>query len=288
MGCPVQFFHNLDDTQPTTRLLKNATRFSRLSSWLTLQTNSQDSFPQDSAVLPTGINSDCYDGRRHLVIFNGWQQITLRNYTELDTLQKIGATRPFIPPTRPPDARPPPGHPDATRTPPFTAPTPKVARNSATRKFSTAHKRCNPNGQVSKFERFTWNYVRHFSATTPILGRRPPDTQASYPTTAHTPLHHPTPKVARNSATRKINTAHKRCNTNDLVSKFERFTWNYVRHFSATTPILGHCPPDTQASYPTTAHAQPTPPFTIPPQKSHVIRLPENSTPPTNVAIPTV
>jgi len=32
----------------------------------------------------------------------------------------------------------------------------------------------------------------------------------------------------------------------------------------------------------------PTPPFTAPPQKSHVIRLPENSTPPTNVAIPTV
>lgn len=32
---------------------------------------------------------------------------------------------------------------------------PKVARNSATRKFNTAHKRCNPNGLVSMFERFT-------------------------------------------------------------------------------------------------------------------------------------
>ena len=244
MGCPVQFFHNLDDTQPTTRLLKNATRFSRLSSWLTLQTNSQDVFPQDSAVLPTGINSDYYDERRHFVIFNGWQQITLRNYTELDTLQKIGITRPFIPPldTRAPpgrhpglvpDDRPHPTHtrpPDATRPPPFTSPTPKVARNSATRKFNTAHKRCNTNGLVSKFERFTWNYVRHFRATTPILGRRPPDTQASYPTTAHS---QPTPR-------------------------------------------------------PHPAHASPTPPFTAPPQKSHVIRLPENSTPPTNVAIPTV
>ena len=124
VGCPVQFFHNLDDTQPTTRLLKNATRFSRLSSWLTLQTNSQDSFPQDSAVLPTGINSDCYDESRHFVIFNGWQQITLRNYTELDTLQKIGTTRPFIPPTRHSDAARPPDatrHP-ATSRPPFTAP----------------------------------------------------------------------------------------------------------------------------------------------------------------------
>ena len=84
----------------------------------------------------------------------------------------------------------------------------------------------------------------------------------------------PPPKVARNSATRKFNTAHKRCNPNGLVSKFERFTWNYVRHFRATTPTPGRHPPG--------------PPFTTPPQKSHVIRLPENSTPPTNVAIPTI
>ena len=67
----------------------------------------------------------------------------------------------------------------------------------------------------------------------PLDTRTPP---ARRPSLAHTPLHHPTPKVARNSATRKINTAHKRCNTNGLVSKFERFTWNYVRHFRATTP----------------------------------------------------
>ena len=216
-GHPERFFHNLDDIQRTTRLLNNATRFSRLSSWLTLQTNSQDIFPQDSAPLPTGINSDCYNECRHFVIFNGWQQITLRNYTELDTLQKIGTTRPFIPPL-------------ATRTP-----------------------------------------GRHPAAT------RPPPA----------PLRRPTPKVARNSATRKFNTAHKRCNTNGLVSKFERFTWNYVRHFRATTPILGRCPPDTQASpmpSPRLAHT----PLHRPPQKSHVIRLPENSTPPTNVAIPTV
>ena len=174
MGCPVQFFHNLDDTQPTTRLLKNATRFSRLSSWLTLQTNSQDRFPQDSAILPTGINSNYYDEHRCFVIFNGWKQITSRNYTELDTLHKIGTTRPFMPHTRPPDAR----TPLDPRTPPgrhaFTDPTPKVARNSATRKFNTAHKRCNTNGLVSKFERFTWNYVRHFRATTPTPGRCPP------------------------------------------------------------------------------------------------------------------
>ena len=39
---------------------------------------------------------------------------------------------------------------------------------------------------------------------------------------------------------------------------------------------------------PAHAPASPTPPFIAPPQKSHVIRLPENSTPPTNVAIPTV
>ena len=191
MGCPVQFFHNLDDTQPTTRLLKNATRFSRLSSWLTLQTNSQEAFPHDSAVLPTGINSDYYSEHRHFVIFNGWQQITLRNYTELDTLQKIGTTRPFMPPTRPPDAARP--RPRLAHTP-LHHPTPKVARNSATRKFNTAHKRCNPNGLVSKFERFTWNYVQHFRATTPTPGRHPPDTQASYPTPAHTPLHRPHPK----------------------------------------------------------------------------------------------
>ena len=118
---------------------------------------------------------------------------------------------------------------------------------------------------------------------------RPCPAHASHtpPFTAHTPLHHPTPKVARNSATRKFNTAHKRCNTNGLISKFERFTWNYVRHFRATTPILGRCPPDTQASpmpSPRLAHT----PLHRPPQKSHVIRLPENSTPPTNVAIPTV
>ena len=113
-----------------------------------------------------------------------------------------------------------------------------------------------------------------------------------HPDATPTPRHHPTSKVARNSATQKFNTAHKRCNTNGLISKFERFTWNYVRHFRATTPILGRRLPDTQASYPTTAHTQPTPrphlPSPPPPQKSHVIRLPKNSTPPTNVAIPTV
>ena len=120
---------------------------------------------------------------------------------------------------------------------------------------------------------------------------------ASRPRLAHTPLHHPTPKVARNSATRKFNTAHKRCNPNGLVSKFERFTWNYVRHFSATTPNgarthphtpthANAAPRDTEprtATSPRPRHARaPTPP------KSHVIRLPENSAPPTNVAIPTV
>ncbi len=282
MGCPVQFFHNLDDTQPTTRLLKNATRFSRLSSWLTLQTNSQDEFPQDSTVLPTGINSDCYDERRHFVIFNGWQQITLRNYTELDTLQKIGTTRPFMPPTRPPDAARPRPHPPRPRTrrpptPPFTAPPQKshvirLPENSTPptnvaiptvwfQSLKGLHGiMCDISGQPP----------RHPDDTRPTprpRTRRPPTLS---PRLAHTSLHRPTPKVARNSATRKFNTAHKRCNTNDLVSRFERFTWNYVRHFRATTPITGRCPPDTQASCPTTAHAQPTPrPRPHPPSPPH-------------------
>ena len=128
---------------------------------------------------------------------------------------------------------------------------------------------------------------RHPAVSRQTLGRLP--APGRHPAA---PFHRPTPKVARNSATRKFNTAHKRCNTNGLVSKFERFTWNYVRHFSATTPTPGRHPPDTQASYPTTAHTppkpRPHPPSLAPPQKSHVIRLPENSTPPTNVAIPTV
>ena len=127
---------------------------------------------------------------------------------------------------------------------------------------------------------------------------RPHPTHAQ-PTPCPGPLHRPTPKVARNSATRKFNTAHKRCNTNGLVSKFERFTWNYVRHFRATTPNGAHtcqhvntcqrssAPANPRA--PTTApRPRPHPPSLAPPQKSHVIRLPENSTPPTNVAIPTV
>ena len=121
---------------------------------------------------------------------------------------------------------------------------------------------------------------------TPTPGRHPA------PGRRPAPLHRPTPKVARNSATRKFNTAHKRCNTNDRVSRFERFTWNYVRHFWATTPTPRRCPPDTQAS--SRASARPTPrprphpPSPPPPEKSHVIRLPEDSAPPTNVAIPTV
>ena len=287
MGCPVQFFHNLDDTQPTTRLLKNATRFSRLSSWLTLQTNSQDSFPQDSAVLPTGINSDYYSERRHFVIFNGWQQITLRNYTELDTLQKIGTTRPFMPPlaTRTPPGRrmPPAQHPGLVSNdrphPLFTAPpqkshvirlpeksTPPTNVAIPTVWFQSLKGlhgiMCNISGQPPRYP--------DAAHPTPRPRTRRPPTPSPRPGLAHTPLHRPTPKVARNSATRKFNTAHKRCNPNGLISKFERFTWNYVRHFRATTPITGRCPPDTQASYPTTAHAQPTPrPRPHPPSPPH-------------------
>ena len=79
VGCPVQFFHNLDDTQPTTRLLKKATRFSLPSSCLTLQNNSQGLFPQKFAVLPDGINLNQRNIRRCFAIFNGWQQIKMRN-----------------------------------------------------------------------------------------------------------------------------------------------------------------------------------------------------------------
>ena len=53
----------------------------------------------------------------------------------------------------------------------------------------------------------------------------------------------------------------------------------------------GHPPPRpglVTRERPPNAPASPTPPSPPPPQKSHVIRLPENSTPPTNVAIPTV
>ena len=50
--------------------------------------------------------------------------------------------------------------------------------------------------------------------------------RTSVPSTPVDPHHgHTLPKVARNSATRKFNTAHKRCNPNGLVSMFERFTW---------------------------------------------------------------
>ena len=230
MGCPVQFFHNLDDTQPTTRLLKNATRFSRLSSWLTLQTNSQDAFPQDSAVLPTGINSDCYDERRHFVIFNGWQQITLRNYTELDTLQKIGTTRPFMPPL-------------ATRTPPtpFTTPSQKshvirLPENST------------PPTNVA-IPTIWFQSLKGLHGIMCDIFRQP---RPTVPTHAHT-RQHP----------------------------------NAAPHYQ--TP--GHPPPRpglVPDDRPPDAQASPTPPSSPPLQKSHVIRLPENSTPPTNVAIPTI
>ena len=36
---------------------------------------------------------------------------------------------------------------------------------------------------------------------------------------------HSTPKVAGNSPRSVFNTAHKRCNSNDPISMFERFTW---------------------------------------------------------------
>ena len=55
-GDPERFFHNLDDIQTTTQLLKNATQFVQLSKWATLQKNSQAIFPQDKAVLPIGIS----------------------------------------------------------------------------------------------------------------------------------------------------------------------------------------------------------------------------------------
>ena len=101
--------------------------------------------------------------------------------------------------TRPPDAsRASPGPRTPPAQPPFTSPTPKVARNSATRKFNTAHKRCNTNGLVSKFERFTWNYVRHFSATTPNGAR----TRPHMPTRQHMPtqLRTSEPQGARHRA----------------------------------------------------------------------------------------
>lgn len=50
--------------------------------------------------------------------------------------------------------------------------------------------------------------------------------QTSCPTATRThPLRHPSLKVARNSTTRKFSTTHKRCNSNDPMSMFERFTW---------------------------------------------------------------
>jgi len=86
---------------------------------------------------------------------------------------------------------------------------------------------------------------------------------ASRPRLAHTPLHHPTPKVARNSATRKINTAHKRCNSNGPVSKFERFTWELRATFFGNH--AQQCPPQRPGpSLVTRArirpHTPPTPP----------------------------
>ena len=55
-GCPERFFHNLDDAQPTMWLLKNVTHFPQLCEWGSLQHNSKATFPQDSAILPTGSN----------------------------------------------------------------------------------------------------------------------------------------------------------------------------------------------------------------------------------------
>ena len=121
----------------------------------------------------------------------------------------------------------------------------------------------------------------------------------SHPTAPPTPSPHPSdppllaPKVARNSATRKFGTAHKRCNSNGPVSTFERFTWELRATFFGNhaqrcqrcpdTPSQLHVAPPSRRPPPRPRHAQaPTPP------KSHVIRLPENSAPPTNVAIPTV
>ena len=229
MGCPVQFFHNLDDTQPTTRLLKNATRFSRLSSWLTLQTNSQDIFPQDSAILPTGINSDHYDERRHFVIFNGWQQITLRSYTELDTLQKIGTTRPFIPPLA---TRTPPGR----RMPP--AQHPGLVSNDRPHPLFTAPP------QKSHVIRLPENST--------------PPTNVAIPTVWFQSL-------------------------KGLHGIMCDISEQPHRHPDAARPTPRPRTRRPPTPRPGLAHT----PLHRPPQKSHVIRLPENSAPPTNVAIPT-
>ena len=96
----------------------------------------------------------------------------------------------------------PPRYPDVTRPRPHppSPPHPKVARNSATRKFNTAHKRCNPNDLVSKFERFTWNYVRHFRATTPNGAHTRPHTptrqRSSAPPNLRAPATAPQPRHA--------------------------------------------------------------------------------------------
>ena len=94
-------------------------------------------------------------------------------------------------------------------------------------------------------------------------------------------------KVARNSIARTFNKASKRCNSNDHNSNHEitarelRATLLGNRNTAYAAGMKGAGGPTGQTTVPVGGRAKP-------PEKSHVIRLPELSTKPQNVAIPTI
>ena len=171
--------------------------------------------------------------------------LTAGNKSDRGTIQSLTPYKRSVPQglSCPPLAtRTPPAH--ASPTPPFTTPPQKSHVIRLPENSTPPTNVAIPTVWFQSLKGLHGNYVRHFSATTPngANGANRARTRPHTPTCQHMPTQlrttepqgarrpglvasaH-TPKVARNSATRKFGTAHKRCNSNGLVSKFERFTW---------------------------------------------------------------
>ena len=108
-------------------------------------------------------------------------------------------------------------------TSPFLGP-PKVACNSLRSVFDTAHKRCNSNDSISIFEIITRELHatllrNHGAGSGP--GRVALAPRGGGGVVCAPPLFLGPPKVARNSTRSFLDIAHKRCNSNDAISKSE-------------------------------------------------------------------
>ena len=97
---------------------------------------------------------------------------------------------------------------------------PKIARNLTRSFFDIAHKRCNSNDSISMFEiiarELRATLLRNHGTTTAGIWRTPGRVVRTRPLSSATH-----PKVARNLTRSFFDIAHKRCNSNDLISIFE-------------------------------------------------------------------